>query len=174
VKVRAVLDTQVVVRGLLGIRRSACAHVFEALAEGAFTALASPHILTELRSVLNLPRLRTRYRLTDDQVAEFLDSYGRQAEMVAGAFLLSREFRLTEGIPASVVVPPVPIEDIPIVSAALEGGADHIVTDDGGLLEVKTIIVSGYRPVQVIAPSPFLGQVLGRTRGKNPGDNGEL
>jgi predicted nucleic acid-binding protein len=54
------------------------------------------------------------------------------------------------------------MEDIPIISAALEGGADHIVTDDGGLLDVKTIVVSGYAPVHVTAPGPFLGHVLGR------------
>ena len=48
------------------------------------------------------------------------------------------------------------------MSAALEGGADHIVTDDGGLLDAKTIVVSGYAPVHVTAPGPFLGHVLGR------------
>ena len=81
--VRAVLDTQVVVRGLLGIRRSACALAFEALADGEFTAVVSPHILEELRAVLALPKLRARYALTDDQVAELLDAYGRQAHFQA-------------------------------------------------------------------------------------------
>jgi putative PIN family toxin of toxin-antitoxin system len=159
--VRAVLDTQIVVRGLLGIRRSACAHVFEALAEGAFTALASPHILTELRMVLTLPRLRARYGLTDDQVSELIDAYSRQAEMVAGSLLLPQSFRSSEGSPP----PAVPVEDIPIVAAALEGGAEHLVTDDSGLLDVKTLLVAGYQPVKVTAPGPFVDQVLGRPRG---------
>jgi predicted nucleic acid-binding protein len=162
VLVGAVLDTRVVLRGLLGIRRSACAFVFDALAEGAFIAVASPHILTELGSVLNLPKIRARYHLTDDQVAEFLDSYNRQAEIVAGTFLLDQQFRITGGTPTSPVAPAIPVEDIPIMSAALEGGADHIVTDDGGLLDAKTIVVSGYAPVHVTAPGPFLGHVLGR------------
>jgi hypothetical protein len=61
VAVRAVLDTQVVVRGLLGIRRSACALVFEALADGAFTGIVSPYLLAELSAVLALPKLRVRY-----------------------------------------------------------------------------------------------------------------
>jgi predicted nucleic acid-binding protein len=160
--VRAVLDTQIVVRGPLGIRRSACAHVFEALAERAYTALVSPHILAELEMVLNLPWLRTRYGLTDDQVAEFLDAYGRQAERVPGSLVLPQSFRTSEGVP---VAPAVPVEDIPIISAALEGNADHLVTDDSGLLDVKTIIVSGYRPAQITAPGPFVDHVLGRPRG---------
>ena len=124
--------------------------------------MASPHIITELGSVLNLPKIRARYHLTDDQVAEFLDSYSRQAEIVAGTFLLDQQFRITGGTPTSPVAPAIPVEDIPIMSAALEGGADHIVTDDSGLLDVKTIVVSGYAPVDMIAPGPFLERVLGR------------
>ena len=46
------------------------------------------------------------------------------------------------------------------MSAALEGGADYIVSDDAGLLELKTVAVAGFRPVQVIAPSPFIRQIL--------------
>jgi putative PIN family toxin of toxin-antitoxin system len=146
------------VRGLLGIRRSACAHVFEALAEGAFSALVSPHIITELRAVLSLPRLRERYLLTDDQIDEFVDAYAHAAEMVSGNLSLPPSFRATEG------APDVPPEDIPIIATALEGHADHLVTDDAALLDVKTIIVAGYQPVQVIAPGPFVFHVLGRPR----------
>ena len=152
--VRAVLDTQVVVRGLLGIRRSACALVFEALADGVFTAIVSPYILVELRAVLAFPKLRARYGLSDDQVAELLDAYARQADSVSGTLLLSSDLSSAGGHPA------VPIEDIPIVAAALEGGADHLVSDDSGLLDVKTVFISGYRPVHVIAPGPFVKAVL--------------
>jgi putative PIN family toxin of toxin-antitoxin system len=154
VAVRVLLDTQVVVRGLLGIRRSACALTFEALADGAFTAIVSPYILDELRSVLGRPKLRARYGLTDDHVAELLDAYGRQAEMVSGILALPEGWRSAAGHPA------VPAEDIPIVAAALEGGADYLVSDDAELLGVKIVLVSGYRPVQVIAPGPFVKQVL--------------
>jgi predicted nucleic acid-binding protein len=142
------------VRGLLGIRRSACALAFEALADGAFIAIVSPHILDELRAVLALPKLRARYGLTEDQVAELLDAYGRQAETVSGILALPEGWRSPGGRPA------VPAEDVPIVSAALEGGAAYIVSDDGGLLDVKTVSVSGHRPVQVIAPGPFVKVVL--------------
>jgi len=154
VAVRAVLDTQVVVRGLLGIRRSSCALVFEALADGVFTAIVSPYILDELRAVLALPRLRARYGLTDDQAAELLDAYGRQAEAISGMLALPAGWRSVGSDPA------VPTEDVPIVSAALEGGADYIVSDDAGLLELKTVSVAGFQPVQVVAPGPFSKQVL--------------
>jgi putative PIN family toxin of toxin-antitoxin system len=154
VAVRALLDTQVVVRGLLGIRRSACALTFDALADGAFTAVVSPYILDELRHVLGLPKLRARYGLTDDNVAELLDAYGRQAEMVSGFLDLPEGWRAAGGNSA------VPAEDIPIVAAALEGGADYLVSDDSELLGVKMVLVSGYRAVQMIAPGPFVKNVL--------------
>ena len=102
-------------RGLLGIRRSACAQVFEALAEGAFIALVSPHIVAELRAVFELPRLRSRYRLSDDQIAELVDAYGHQAEMVPGSLLLPSSFRSAHAVSTK---PAVPVEDVPIVSAA--------------------------------------------------------
>ena len=49
----------------------------------------------------------------------------------------------------------------PVVAAAIEGGADHLVTDDAGLLAVKALSISGYRTLQITAPGPFVKQVLG-------------
>ncbi|MES1204494.1 MAG: putative toxin-antitoxin system toxin component, PIN family [Pseudomonadota bacterium] len=149
--VRAVLDTQVVVRGLLGIRRSACAALFDALGAGVFVAVASPHIMQELRDVLDLPKLRGRYALTDDEVLGLLDDYRELAEIMPGVI----------GPVDVQSVPAVPAEDRPIVSAALEGGAEYLVTDDAALLDVKALSVAGYRTVQIIAPGPFVKQVLG-------------
>jgi hypothetical protein len=87
-------------------------------------------------------------------VAELLDAYGRQAEMVSGFLDLPEGWRSAGGNSA------VPTEDIPIVAAALEGGADYLVSDDSELLGVKMVLVSGYRPVQMIAPGPFVKNVL--------------
>jgi len=83
-----------------------------------------------------------------------LDAYGRQAEMVGGMLALGEDWRSAGPHPL------VPAEDVPIVSAALEGGAEYLVSDDAGLLELKMVSVSGYLPVQVIAPGPFVKQVL--------------
>jgi putative PIN family toxin of toxin-antitoxin system len=149
VAVRAVLDTQVLVRGLLGIRRSACARLFDALADGVFVAVVSPHILQELRLVFELPRVRGRYHLSDEQVNELVDSYRGQAEHVSGGLVLPPDFAA------------VPAEDVPIVAAALEGDSEYLVSDDGDLLDAKTVLVAGYRPLQIVAPGPFVRQILG-------------
>jgi hypothetical protein len=43
----------------------------------------------------------------------------------------------------------------------IEADAEYVVTDDGGLLDVKAVAVSGHRTVQIIAPGPFAKRVLG-------------
>jgi putative PIN family toxin of toxin-antitoxin system len=142
-RVRAVLDTQIVFRGLLGRRESRCAEIFGALSDGAFIAVVSAHIIKELRAVFDLPKVRSRYRITDEQVDEFVDAYERIAERTPGNLVLPDDFRA-------------PPEDVPILSAALEGNAEYLVTDDSDFLDLKSLVVSGYRPVEIVAPSLFV------------------
>jgi predicted nucleic acid-binding protein len=47
------------------------------------------------------------------------------------------------------------------VAAAIEADAEYVVTDDGGLLDVKAVAISGHRTIQIIAPGPFAKRVLG-------------
>jgi predicted nucleic acid-binding protein len=68
--VRALLDTQILVRGLLSIRRPACALAFEALADERFTAIVSPHILGEPRAVLSLPNLDVHLGKSTERVTD--------------------------------------------------------------------------------------------------------
>jgi hypothetical protein len=56
--------------------------LFDGLGAGVFVAVASPHIMQELRDVLDLPKLRRRYGLTDDEVLGLLDDV--KALSVAG------------------------------------------------------------------------------------------
>ena len=149
--VRAVLDTQVVLRGLLGARSSACTILYEALAQKVFVGVTSPHILEELRTVLEGLTSRGRYALTPARSTELLDAYQRIAQPVDGLLIL-RDLNL---------LPPIPVEDEPIVAAAIEADAEYVVTDDGGLLDVKAVAISGHRTIQIIAPGPFAKRVLG-------------
>lgn len=129
--VRAVLDTPVV--GDSSASVDPLARSFSRNSPtGAFTAIVSPHILGELDAVLALPKRRTRYGLTHDQASELHDAYGRLAKTITGTLSLPEGWRSVGSDPA------VPAEDVPIVSVALEGGADYIVSGDAGLLE-KTI-----------------------------------
>jgi len=51
--------------------------------------------------------------------------------------------------------------DNPLIKAALEGVAEAIVSDDIDLLSLKVVKVSGFRPLQINAPGPFLRFVVG-------------
>lgn len=115
----------------LGIRRSACALAFEALPDGAFTAIVSPYILEELRAVLALPNLRASYSLTDDHVAVLLYAYGRQAEAVAGILVLPKNgdpLAGARGLPQRAFQSYRPRSRVE---------PDYLVSDDAGFLDLK-------------------------------------
>ena len=58
---------------------------------------------------------------------------------------------------------PTDARDNHIVSTALEGGADYIVTEDArDLLSLKVIKVRGFPPIQVVDASSFVRQLLRR------------
>ena len=68
-----------------------------------------------------------------------------------------------EVTPGDFVVEMVPADpkDNPVIAAALEAGAEYIVTDDRKLNAIKVVRVAGYRPVQIVTASAFL-RLLGR------------
>ena len=66
--------------------------------------------------MLALPKLRARYGLTDDHVAELLEAYGRQAETISGALALPDGWRSAGSAPA------VPAEDVPSYLASIDVG----------------------------------------------------
>jgi hypothetical protein len=42
------------------------------------------------------------------------------------------------------------------------------VTDDAGLLDVKSLSISGYPKLQMVAPGPFVKQILGVRKPTTP------
>lgn len=67
-------------------------------------------------------------------------------------------------------IPAVPAEDRPIIAAALEGGAEYLVTDDAALLEPDAVIFDG---VNVLfgasgAASACYGEDLRDNNGPSP------
>lgn len=148
---RVVLDTQLVVRGLVRRRRSAAVELFElALAGARVTAVTSPLLLSEVERVLKQPAIRglARPPLDDDLIERAMRFIGERFTVVPGTF-------------QDVHKVPEDAKDNPLVEAALEGDAEAIVSDDEDLLSLKVVKVSGFRPVQVYAPGPFLKHVLG-------------
>lgn len=147
---KAVLDTQLVIRGMVRRRKSAAVELFDLALEGVrMLAVTSPLLLEECESVLSLPYVRalTKPPLDDDLIRRAIGHIGERFTVVAGAF------KDVDKVPHDA-------KDNPLIEAALEGAAEAIVSDDVDLLSLKVVKVRGFRPVQIFAPGPFLKYVL--------------
>lgn len=148
---KAVLDTQLVIRGIVGRRKSAAVELFDlALEGGRMVAVTSPFLLDECDSVLRLPEVRrlTHPPLDDDLIQRVMRYIVERFTIVTGSF------KGLDRVPDDV-------RDNPLIEAALEGAAEAIVSDDVDLLSLKVVKVRGFRPVQIYAPGPFLKFVVG-------------
>ena len=145
--VRAVLDTNILVRGILRRREAAAVGVFDALVRGDFRPLVSDYILAEVRKTLREPDVRALRRLEDDEIEAIVGALRDLCEFVPG------DFRDLEKVPRD-------LKDRPIVAAGIEGGAHFLVTDDRrDLLPLKVILLAGYRPLQIVTPGEFLRHI---------------
>jgi uncharacterized protein len=134
---RAVLDTNVLVSGLLS-RNGPPARIFDAWREGYFVLLTSPIILEEVWSVLHYPRIQQRYTLADGDIEELMDLLAHEALILPG------KIDVRGSLPAD------PDDEI-FLACALEGEAQAIVSGDHHLLDL-----GAYHGIPVLSASQFL------------------
>jgi putative PIN family toxin of toxin-antitoxin system len=149
--VRAVIDTQIIIRGIVRRRQSAAGQVFDlALAGELVRGVTSPLLLDELRRVLKRDEIRklTEPPLEDALIERAVAYVGQRFEVVPGLFV-------------DVDKVPDDAKDNPLVEAALEAEVPSIVSDDRDLKSLKVIQVAGFRAIQIYAPGPFLKHVTG-------------
>jgi len=137
--VRVVLDTNVLVAFLLTRGRTISA-ILDSWERGDFELLTSPALIAEVRSTLEKAELRRRIRPAAAQA--LLEALQRDAVVTTGELTLHG-------------VTPDPDDDA-VVSCAVEGNADYIVSRDDHLLALKE-----YQGIQVLEPLA-LAQLLGR------------
>lgn len=132
---RVVLDTNVVISATL-IRGGNEDRILRAWRRGAFELVLSPPILEEMARALSYDRLRRARWMTDEEALELLQVLGEESILVPGrhAVRISRD-----------------PEDDKFVAAAVEAGADYVVTGDKDLLDIAR-----YRSLRLISPATFL------------------
>jgi len=142
--VRAVVDTNLLVRGILRRRPdSKAVQLYEAIRGRRFRLVTSEYVLDEVRRTLQRPDVGAIASVSEAAIARVLQGLRRTAHYVPGDFEVE-------------LVPRDP-KDNPIVACALEGDAGYVVTDDRKhLLPLKIVRVAGYRPVRIVSPSLFL------------------
>jgi putative PIN family toxin of toxin-antitoxin system len=140
---RVVLDTNLFVSALL-FRGSLPDAVLTAWGQYRFTLVTSHALLEELVEVLNRPRFRERYRLSEEDVGELLE------RLLVGAEFI--DFALKS--PITVRDP----KDEKVVGCAVGGRADYLVSGDQDLLVLDGEPALG--ALRMITPREFLS-VLG-------------
>ena len=134
--VRAVIDTNVLVSGLL-VAEGVPHQVLDAWLDGRFTLVTSPYQLEEMTHVLAYPRVAERIRLEPAELAAILSGLMTLAVVTPGE--LAR--------PGATRDP----KDDAIVACAEEGGAEYIVSGDDDLLSLGET-----RGIQAVTPRRFL------------------
>jgi putative PIN family toxin of toxin-antitoxin system len=139
-RLRAVVDTDVFVSGLMGVD-SPPRRIVDAWLDQQFTLVTSLTLLEELVHVLSYPRIVERIRVGQPEVDAILAALLSQGETVPGALELP-----------SVTGDP---KDDAVVACAVEGKADFIVTGDEDLLAMGS-----HEGTRMVTPRQFLRRLL--------------
>ncbi len=131
---RVVLDTNVLIAFLL-TRGHTISTILDGWERGDFDLLTSPALIAEVRRTLEKPELRQRIR--PEAAEALLEALEKDAVLIPGDLELHG-------------VAPDPDDDA-IVSCAIEGDADYIVSGDTHLLGLGE-----YEGVRIVEPAEFV------------------
>ncbi|MCL7452167.1 MAG: putative toxin-antitoxin system toxin component, PIN family [Anaerolineae bacterium] len=138
--IRAVLDTNVLISGLLS-EGSPPRWLVDAWLDGRYVLVTCLYQVEEISHVLDYPRIASRLRLSDAEVDLILAALLSQAEVVGGDLRLPGVSRDPK--------------DDPLVACAMEGAADYLVSGDADLLDLGK-----HENTRMVSPREFV-EILG-------------
>ena len=134
-EVRAVLDTNIIVSGLIN-RRGVPGQILMALYADQFKWITSPQINEEVLEVLNRPRIKDRYHIGDR-------IFDIGALLYTQAIIVEPKFRVKDSRDP---------KDNKFLEAAVQGKATYLVTGDKkDLLSLKE-----FKGVRILTPGQFV------------------
>ena len=134
---RVVVDTNVLISGLFGIKDSPSSQILNAIRAQKIILVTSPIILEEIGEVINRNRVVKRTKMSPRERADFMGKLIERSDVTAGEQLLQPVSR--------------DIKDDKFLSCAVEAKADYIVTGDEDLLDLKE-----YEGIKIVTPRQFL------------------
>lgn len=137
---RVVLDTNVLVSGLIG-RAGPPRQLLDAWLEGSYILVSSLYQVQELNHVLSYARIAAHLKLTGPELDAILAAVLSEAEIVEGELDLTGATRDPK--------------DDPLLAVALLGGVNYLVSGDRDLLDLEE-----YEGVKMVTPREFVS-VLG-------------
>ena len=134
---RVVVDTNVLVSALFGIKNSPSAQILQAIRSQRIILVASPLILEEVGEVINRKRIVKLTKMTTEERKDFLKMLIKRSDITPGNQLPTRVGR--------------DIKDDKFLACADEEKVDYIITGDDDLLSLKQ-----YRGISIITPRKFM------------------
>lgn len=141
-KLRAVIDTNLFVSGLFA-RDSVSAQLQDLWINQEFELITSIEIIKEISRVLSYPRIKARFKPTEDNIRRFFRLIFRKA-------IISKDIYQTDKIADDPT-------DNKFLVCALEKKADYIVSRDPHLRNLKH-----YHGIQIVDASAFIDKVKGK------------
>jgi putative PIN family toxin of toxin-antitoxin system len=133
---RVVLDTNVFVSGLLS-KTGLPAKILDAWRAGQYLLIASPPIVAEIKRVLQAPRIREKYFITDGDIEQLIILLEKEALIVPG---------YTD---VKDAIPDDPSDEM-FLACAVDAAADFVVSGNRHLLEI-----SQYKGIPIITVNEF-------------------
>lgn len=121
---KAVLDTQILLRGAASATPSVTSRIYTAWDAGRFILLLSEPILTEIEDVLSRPEVISKLRMKPIE---------------AGALIELVRRRSTRVTPAVAMTQSRDPDDNKFLDCAVAGSADYIVSGDADLLSLREV-----------------------------------
>lgn len=133
---KVVIDTNVLVSGLFGIKGSPSSQILSAFRTQKIILATSPLIIEEVADVINRPRIVELTKMSQDERADFIDKLIERSDVTAGKQVL----QITRDV-----------KDDKFLICAIETKADYIITGDEDLLTLKE-----YGGIKILTPRGFL------------------
>lgn len=141
-KLRAVIDTNLFVSGLFA-KDSVSARLQDLWINQDFELVTSIEIIKEISRVLNYPRIKERFKPTEENIRRFYRLLFRKA-------IISKDIYQTDKIADDPT-------DNRFLACALEKKADYIVSRDSHLRNLKH-----YHGIQIVDATTFIEKVKGK------------
>ena len=134
---RVVVDTNVVISGLLALKNSPSSKILAAIRHQTMILVTSPQIIEEIEEVLYRPRIVALTKITKEERKAFIDGLIARSDVTAGKQLATSVSRDSK--------------DEKILACGREGKAEYIITGDQNLLEIAT-----YEGIPIVTPREFI------------------
>jgi uncharacterized protein len=134
---RIVIDTNVLVSGLFGIKNSPSFQILKAIRSQKVILVASTVIIEELCDVLSRKRIIKLTKMHEEERKNFIEALIERSEVTAGKQLPKIVGR--------------DVKDDKFLACAYEAKADYLVTGDDDLLVLKE-----YKGIKIVKPRKFV------------------